>query len=164
MRSRPEPLAGQHDETRTNTLQWLSRPAAMEQKEIRAALLALHSEVTHLLSEVPPKRSGWTAIIQRSQLRNLEHRFATLSERFDLLDAQLSRHAKLPKDYDAFRTTATLDLYSAVREAILGKLSETRAALDSLRSHAPPSALVALAVIGLAITIGLLVGIFVLAR
>lgn len=134
----------------------------MELDEIRDAFLALHGEVTQLLSDVLRKRSRWTAVVQRWQLRNMENRFDALSQRFEVLDAQLIRHTKLPKDYDAFRTTATFDLYGAVREAVRAKLSETQAALGSMRSHAHSPGWVAMAVIGVVVAIGLVIAIVAL--
>lgn len=130
----------------------------MELDEIRGALLVLHGEATQLLSEVLRPRSRWTLIIWRRQLRRLENQLAALSQRFEVLDARLIRHAKLPKDFDsAIRTTATFDLYGAVREAVHAKLSETQAALGALRRHEHSPAWVALAVVGLALAIGLVV-------
>ena len=137
----------------------------MELDEIRDAFLELHDDATQLVAEVQRTPSRWTIIVRHWRFRKIEHRFVGLSRRFAELDSQLNRHMKLPKDYDsAVRTTATFDLYDAVREAVRGLLSEARAALDSLRSHAHPSAWVAMAVIGLAVAIGLLVAIVVMAR
>ena len=129
----------------------------METHEVRDAFLVLHDEVTHLLSDVLRPRSRWTLIVQRRQLREMEERFAALSQHFDALDSQLVRHLDLPKDYDAFRTTATFDLYSAVREAVRAKLAETRAALGSMRNQAGSPSSRALIAIGLAVVIGVLV-------
>ena len=130
----------------------LSRPTAMQPDEIREGFLALHGEVTHLLSEVLRKQFRWTVVVQPWQLRKLERRFAALSQRFDVLDSQLVRHMKLPKDYDAFRTTATFDLYGAVREAVHAKLSETNAALGSLRTQVDRHRSLTVSVIGVLVT------------
>jgi hypothetical protein len=133
----------------------------MELNEIRDAFLVLHGEVTHLLSEVLRPRPRWTLIVQRRQLRQMEDQFVALSQRFDVLDSQLVGHMKLPKDYDAFRTTATFDLYSAVREAVRAKLADTQAALDSMRNQ-PGSRSWRGIGLGLAVVIGLVVAIVAL--
>ena len=134
----------------------------MEPDEIRDGFLALHGEVTHLLSEVQRKQSGWIVVVQPWQVRRMETRFVALSERFDALDSQLVRHMKLPKDYDAFRTTATFDLYGAVREAVHAKLSDTQAALGSMRKQAGSRSSRAVIVIGLALIVGLVVAVVAL--
>jgi hypothetical protein len=134
----------------------------MKLDETRNAFLVLHGEVTHLLSEVLRPRSRWLLIVQRRQLRQMEDQFVALSQRFDVLDSQLVRHMKLPKDYDAFRTTSTFDLFGAVREAVRAKLSETQAVLGSMRNQAGSRSSRAVIVIGLAVAIGLVVAIVVL--
>lgn len=135
----------------------------MELDEIRDAFLVLHGEVTHLLSEVLRPRPRWTLIVRRRQLRQMEDQLVALSQRFEVLDSELVRHMKLPKDFDAaVRTTATFDLYDAVREAARGRLSETRAALGSLRNEVGFQSSPALAVIAVAAAIGLVVAIVVL--
>jgi hypothetical protein len=132
----------------------------MELDEIRGAFLVLHGEATQLLSEVLRPRSRWTLVIWRWQSRQLENQVVALSHRFEVLDAQLIRHVKLPRDYDsAIRTTATFDLYDAVRDAVRGRLSDTRMALDSLQNRARSESLLAVLVIALAVAIGLVVAI-----
>ena len=96
----------------------------MQPDEIRDGFLALHGEATHLLAEVLRQQSRWTVIVQPWRVRKMQTRFAGLSQRFDALDSQFVRHLKLPKDYDAFRTTATFDFYGAVREAVHATLAE----------------------------------------
>ena len=140
----------------------LSRPTAMQPDEIRDGFLALHGEVTHLLSEVLRKQSRWTVVAQPWELRKMERRFAALSQRFDVLDSQLVRHMRLPKDYDAFRTTATFDLYGAVREAVRAKLSDTNAALGSLRTQVDLRRSLAVSVIGVLVTVALVAAIVVM--
>ena len=132
----------------------------MELAEIRAEFLVLHGEVTELLSEVLSTRFKWTLVIYRWHLRKMDSRFQELFQRFAMLDAQLIQYTKLSGDFGSVaRTTATFNLYAAVREAVLAKLSETRAALDSLRRHGHSSGWVVMAVIGLAVAIGLVVGV-----
>lgn len=135
----------------------------MQPNEVRDGFLALHGEATHLLAELLRRRSGWAGMVQPWQLRKLQARFAVLSRRFDALDSQLVRHLTLPKDYDAFRTTATFDFYGAVREAVRTTLSDIEAALASRRIHGDRHRSVAVSVIAVLVIVALAAVLAVLA-
>jgi hypothetical protein len=98
--------------------------------------VVLHRDVTQLLSEVLRSRFTWKLVLRRGPLHEKETRLDELFQRFVSLDSELVQHTKPPSDFNsAVRSSAQFSMYSAVRESVRSLLSDTNAALGSLRNQ-----------------------------
>lgn len=115
----------------------MTKPPDREIEEVRAGLRELHRAVGTFASEVLAFDLTWWRAFDRRSLRKLEERLETQFTTFMNLDADLLAHANWPSDINtAMRSAAHFQVDCGVRDSVRGLLTDTAAAVGSLRSQA----------------------------
>ena len=108
----------------------------MELDDIRAGFTKLHGEASQLMREVLHTRPTVGLAVCRGALSDLEDRLDSYLGRFVTLDEEFIRHTTPPQNATtAMRSAAQFTLHGSLRDSVRGLLTDTSAALGSLRSQ-----------------------------